>query len=331
MKNFSAIQRRAALAAGIALGASVVSGGAFAQAAYPGSAPIKMLVGNPAGGTTDVVGRMIAAKMGEVLKASVIVDNKPGASGLIAAEAVAKAPADGYTILMASSGLATLRALYPASTFDAEKDLEPIGIIATSPYVMVVHPSMPVKTLPELLAYARANPGKISYAGSTPGTAQHLGWELIKRITNTDMQYVPYKGTGALMPDLLAGRLQAGIDNVAILTPYIKAGQLRGIAVTSAKPSPLLPDLPTVASAGVPDFSAVGWFVVFAPPKTPAPVLAALRQAVKETMASPDTRDKLVGIGAEPQSGSYEEGRALLKRETTVWTKVIKESGITVQ
>ena len=321
--------RRAALVA-LALTALAAGGSATAQPAYP-SQPVRMLVGNPAGGTTDVVARMVAAKMSELMKGSVIVDNKPGASGLIAADSVGKAAPDGYTLLMASSQMATYRALYPGNPFDAEKDLEPVGIIATSPYVMVVHPSLPVKTLPELLAYAKANPGKISYAGSSPGTAQHLGWELIKRSAGVDMQYVPYRGTGALMPDLLAGRLQAGIDNVAILTPYIKAGQLRGIAVTSSKPSALLPDLPTVAATGVPDFEAMGWFAVFATPKTPAPVLAALREAVRAVMASQDTRDRLNGIGAEPQNGSFEETRALLKRETAVWTKVIRDANITIQ
>ena len=297
---------------------------------YP-SAPIRMLVGTPAGGTTDIVARLIALKMAESLGQPVMVENKAGASGLIAAEAVAKTTADGYTVLMASSQLATFRALYPTTTFDPERDLVPVGMIATSPYVMVVHPSLPVKSLPELIVYAKTNPGKISYAGSTPGTAQHLGWELIKRKTGMDIQYVPYKGTSALMPDLLAGRLQAGIDNVAVLTPYIRSGQLRGIAVTSLKPSPLLPELPTVAATGVPDFQAMGWFGVFTTGKVPPAVLAALKSAVTAAMAAPETRDKLSTIGVEAQTGASEELRALLRRETTVWTQVIKDSGITVQ
>jgi tripartite-type tricarboxylate transporter receptor subunit TctC len=303
---------------------------ASAQSKYPAS-PVKMMVGTPAGGTTDVIARMIAEKMARTLGQAVIVENRAGASGLIAAEGVAKANPDGYTLLMASSQLATYRALFTSTTLDPEKDLEPLGIIATSPYVMVVHPSMPVNTFAELAAYAKANPGKISYAGSTPGTAQHLGWEEIKRKAGLDMQYVPYKGTGALMPDLLAGRLQAGIDNVAILTPYIKAGTLRGIATTGLTRSPLLPDLPTLASSGVPDFQAMGWFGVFTATKVPAPVLAALRSAVRSAMESPEIREKLAGIGAEPQNGGSDELRTLLNRETTVWSKVIKDGNITVQ
>jgi tripartite-type tricarboxylate transporter receptor subunit TctC len=209
--------------------------------------------------------------------------------------------------------------------------LEPIGLVATSPYVMVVHPSMPVKSFQELIAYAKAHPGKISYAGSTPGTAQHLGWEIIKRETGADMKYVPYKGSGELMPDLLSGRLEAGIDNVAILTPYIKSGQLRGIAVTSAERTALLPDLPTIASSGVPGFRAMGWFGVFATKNTPPEVLAALRKSVSAVMSSPEARAKFNGMGAEPQSGSNDELATLLHSETTVWTKVINESHITFQ
>ena len=301
------------------------------NSSFAQNAPIKMLVGTPAGGTTDVIARLIAVRMGEALGQSVLVENKTGASGLIAAEAVAKSPADGYTILMASSQLATFRALYPATTFDPERDLEPLGLIATSPYVLVVHPTLPVKTLPELIAYAKANPGKLSYAGSTPGTAQHLGWEEIKRKAGINMQYVPYRGTSALMPDLLAGRLQAGIDNVAILTPYIKSGQLRGIAVTSAQRTSLLPNLPTVSSPSVPDFSAMGWFGVFTASKVPPAMATALRNAIRSALNSVEFKDKLINMGAEAQNGGSDEMRTLLKSEVLTWTKVIKDNGITVQ
>jgi tripartite-type tricarboxylate transporter receptor subunit TctC len=303
---------------------------ATAQQTYP-TAPIRLVVGTPAGGTSDIIARLIAQKMSESLRQQVIVENRSGASGLIAAEGVAKGAADGYTLLLASSQLATFRALYPATTLDPQRDFEAVGLIATSPYVMVVHPSLAVKSLPELLAYAKANPGKLSYAGSTPGTAQHLGWEMIKKKTGVDMQYVPYKGTSALMPDLLSGRLQAGIDNVAVLTPYVKNGQLRGIAVTGSNRSALLPDLPTVAASGVPDFQATGWFGVFAPAKVPPSVLTSLKTAVRAAVVSTDTKEKLVGMGAEPQNGTAEEMRDLLRRETTVWSKVILDAGITPQ
>jgi tripartite-type tricarboxylate transporter receptor subunit TctC len=321
---------RPTLAAVIAIFLMVHSLGLQAAEKFP-SMPIRLVVGTPAGGTTDIIARQIGQRLGEALNQSVIVENKPGASGLIAAEGVGKATADGHTLFMASSQLATFRSLYPSTQFDPERDLEPLGFIASSPYVVVVHPSFPATTMQELLNYAKANPGKISYAGSTPGTAQHLGWELIKRKTGTDMQYIAYKGTGALMPDLLAGRLQAGIDNVAVLTPYVKSGQLRGIAVTGATRSKLLPDLPTVASSGVPDFQATGWFGVFAPTKTPPDVLTALRTAMRNIMAQPAVKERMIALGAEPESGSSDELAALLKREVSVWSKVIKDVGITVQ
>ncbi|OZI31026.1 hypothetical protein CAL29_24065 [Bordetella genomosp. 10] len=269
--------------------------------------------------------------MGEQLHQSFVVENHSGASGLIAAEDVAKSTADGYTMLMAPSQLSTYRALYPHTRFDPQKDLAPVGLVATSPYVMVVHPSLPVNDLPGLLAYAKAHPNELSYAGSTPGSAQHLSWELIKRNAGVQMQYIPYKGTSALMPDLLAGRLKAGIDNVAILTPYIKSGQLRGIAVTSPEKTALLPDLPTVAaSANMPGFQALGWFGLFTPKGVAPEKLATLNDALRKVMASKEVQDTLTGIGAETRSGSAQELQALLAHETTVWSKVIKDSGITI-
>ena len=327
----SAFRARRGALLGLLLAAQALLPSLHAQTPRFPSTPIRMLVGNPPGGTTDVIGRLLAQKMGEALGQQVIVDNKAGAGGLIAAEAVAKAQADGYTLLMAPAQLSTYRALYPGTSLNPETDLQPLGLVATTPYVMVVHPSLPVHTLAELIAYAKARPGAISYAGSTPGGAQHLGWELIKRSAGLDMLFVPYKGTSALMPDLLAGRLQAGIDNIAVLAPYVKSGQLRGIAVTSSKRTELLPGLPTVAEGGVPDFQAVGWFGVFTTGAVPAPVRLTLSRAVETAMNSPDMRSRLAALGAEPQSGKAEDLRALLRRETTTWTRVIQEAGIKVQ
>ncbi|VTU33148.1 Argininosuccinate lyase [Variovorax sp. PBS-H4] len=321
-------RRRAAL---LLLAAQTLLPVAMAQTPRFPTAPIRMLVGTPAGGTTDVIGRLVAQKMGENLGQQVVVENKAGAGGLIAAESVAKAAADGYTLLMAPAQLATYRALYPGTTLNPETDLQPLGLVATTPYVMVVHPSLAVKSLPELIAHAKAHPGQVSYAGSTPGGAQHLAWEQIKRSAAVDMQFIPYKGTAALMPDLLAGRLQAGIDNIAVLAPYVKSGQLRGIAVTSAKRTDLLPEVPTVADSGMPNFQAIGWFGVFTTGKVPAAVLSALSGAVEAAVNSPDMRSRLAALGAEPQSGKAEDMRAMLSRETATWTRVIQEAGIKVQ
>lgn len=204
-------------------------------------------------------------------------------------------------------------------------------MVATSPYVMVLHPSLPVNTVPELIAYAKAHPGKINLAGSTSGSPQHLARELINRSAVVDMLFVPYKGTGALLPDLLAGRLQADIDNIAVMTPYVKSGQLRGIAVTSPKRTALFPDLPTVAEGGLAGFQTIGWFGAFAPVRTPPAIVAALSKAVEAATSAPKMRGKLTSLGAEPQSGKPEGMRDLLQRETATWAKVIKEAGIELE
>jgi tripartite-type tricarboxylate transporter receptor subunit TctC len=193
---------------------------------------------------------------------------------------------------------------------------------------MVVHPALPVKSLADLVSYAKAKPGTVNYAASAPGGGQHLAWELIKRTTATDIVYVPYKGTGALMPDLLAGRLQAGIDNVAVLTPYIKSGALRPLAVTGAKRSALLPDVPTLAESGFPNLLVIGWFGVFAPAKTPAPIVKQLNDALVEVMKQKDMRDRITELGGDAESGSQEELRKLLASEMALWGKVIKDAGI---
>ncbi len=301
--------------------------GHAADAPYP-SKPIRMIVGFPPGGTTDVIARLIAQKLSERLGQAVIVENRGGASGMIGTDAVAKAAPDGYTLLLSSSTLATYSSLYAKVPFDAFKDLEPVAMIATTPYLLVVHPSLPVKSVAELVAYAKAHPGDVNYAASAPGGAQHLGWELFKRSTGTNLLYVPYKGTGALMPDLLAGRLQAGIDNVAVLTSYVKSGALRGLAVTGAKRSPLLPDLPTMVEAGVPDFLVIGWFGVYAPAKTPEPIVKHLNTAIAEILKQKAVVDKFIELGAEPASGSQEELRKILASETQTWGKIIRDAGI---
>ncbi|MCX7143530.1 MAG: tripartite tricarboxylate transporter substrate binding protein [Proteobacteria bacterium] len=303
---------------------------ALAQAqSYPAKS-IRMIVGFPPGGTTDVIGRLVAAKLSERLGQQVVVENRPGASGMIGADAVAKASPDGYTLLMSSSTHATFTSLYHKIPFDPVKDFEPVSFIGTTPYVMVVHPSLPVKSVADLLGLAKARPGQLNYAASTPGTAQHLAWELFKRSTGTDLTYIAYKGTGALMPDLLSGRLQAAIDNVAVMTQHVKNGALRGIAVTSPKRSPLLPDLPTIAESGVPGFQAIGWFGVFAPAGTPEPVVKVLTEKIAGVLKQPDVLERMSELGAEAASGGQDDLRKLLANEMAVWGKVIRDSGVKI-
>ena len=320
--------RRCALSYPLAIALAICTSLAQAQS-YPTKA-VRMIVGFPPGGTTDVIGRLVAAKLSERLGQQVVVENRPGASGMIGADAMAKAAPDGYTLLMSSSTHATYTSLYSKVPFDPVKDFEPVSFIGTTPYVMVVHPSLPVQSVADLVRLAKARPGKLNYAASTPGTAQHLSWELFKRSTGTDLAYIPYKGTGALMPDLLSGRLQAAIDNVAVMTQHVRSGALRGIAVTSPKRSPLLPELPTIAESGVPGFQAIGWFGVFAPAGTPEPVVRALSDKIAGVLKQPDLLERMTELGAEAASGGQDDLRKLLANEMAVWGKVIREAGVKI-
>jgi len=308
-----------------ALFAAMVSGSAHAQN-YP-QRPIRMVIGLPAGGSTDVMGRIVAAQLAERIGQQVVVDNRPGASGIIGITLAVNAQPDGYTLIMAAGSWGTISTLYRLP-FDLQKDLAPVAFVGTSPYVLVVQPRLPVQSVADLIAHARANPGKLTYAGSTPGSLQRLAGELLKRTAGIDMLYVPYKGTGAVIPDLLGGRLDAAIDNVLVLAPFIRKGQLRGIGVTSTKRSVVFPELPTLAETGVPGFNAVGWFGLFTAAKTPPPVIARLNTEISSLLQEPQTRDRLLAQGAEPQPGPAADLGKYLAREIEVWSKVIREAGI---
>lgn len=305
---------------------ALLAGGSHAQTAYPNK-PIRLIVGFPPGGTTDVLARLMAAKMSERLGQSIVVENKAGASGLIGTDFVVKSKPDGYSLLFSSSTLATYRSLYAKVPFDPMTDLEPVALVASTPYVIVVHPSLPVKTVAELVQYAKDNPGKISYAASVPGGGPHLAAELFKQKTATDMVYVPYTGSGMVMSDLISGRLQMGIDNIAVLNQHIRSGALRGIAITELTRTPLFPELPTVA-ADIKDFRVIGWFGIFAPAGTPAPIVQALKTAATEVLGQKDSRDRMAALGAVAESGSDADMRKLLTSEISVWSAVIRDAGI---
>ncbi len=294
---------------------------------YP-QRPVRMVVAVAAGGSTDIMGRIVAAKLGERIGQQVVVDNRPGGSSIIGSDIVAKAQPDGHTLLMASGSFGTISSLFNKLPFDLEKDFAPVSLLATSPYVLVVQPSLPIKSVSDLAAYGKANPGKLNYAGSTPGSLQRLAGELLKRSAGFDMTYVPYKGTGQLMPDLLGGRLHVAFDNVLILTPYIRSNTLRAIGVTSSKRSVLFPELPTLAETGVPGFHAVGWFGIFSTGKTPQAVVDKLNVALVSIMKEPDMRERLIAQGAEPLGGSAADLRKYLAGEISKWGKVIRDAGI---
>jgi tripartite-type tricarboxylate transporter receptor subunit TctC len=310
----------------VAWAAAMLAATAAVAQSYP-SQPVRIVIGFPPGGTTDVIGRLVAQGLAESLGKSFIVDNRGGASGTIGAGIVAKAEPNGYTLVLVPSTHGTAPALYSSLPYQ-EKDFAPVGLIATTPYVFVVHPTIPVATFQELLALLKKSPGKYSFASSSPGTAQHLGGELVKRMAGVDMVHVPYKGTGALLPDLLSGRVPMMFENVAIMTAHIKKGSLRPLAVSSAKRTLLLPDVPTVAETGLTGFEVLGWFALLAPAKTPPAVVKRLNAEVNKLISNPALVERFANLGAEPLGGTPERAAAFIKAEQEKWGKVIRDVGI---
>ena len=312
----------------ILLAASILPSPAIAQKQDYPQRPIRLLVGFPPGGSTDLVGRLVAGKLAERLGQQVVVDNRAGAGGIIAAEIVSKSLPDGYTLLVSGSSISIVGSLYKDTKFDVQRDLEPLALVATSPYVMVSHPSTGVKTVQEFIAYAKARPGKISWGASTPGTVQHLSGEMFKRLAGIDMLFIPYKGTGAMMPDMLGGRLQLVLDNVLVLAPHVRLGTLNALAVTSAKRTPMLPDVPSLAESGLAGFDTSGWFSMYCAPKTPAHIVKKLNAEILAIMNLPEVRERLLTFGATPLPGTPDDLRRQLAREVPAWRKVILDAGL---
>ena len=292
--------------------------------------PIRLIVAVAPAGSTDIIARLVAARLGERLGQQVVVDNRPGAGGMIGVETVVKSQPDGHTLLLASGSLGTINSFFPKAPFHVEKDLEPIALLATSPYLLVVQPALPVHSVKELIEYARARPGKLTYSGSTVTSLQRLSGEHLKRMAGIDMLFVPYKGTGVLMPDLLAGRLDVAFDNVLVLAQHVKSGALRALAVTGAKRSVVMPELPTISEAGVPGFQAAGWFGVLGAARTPAPIVKRLNVELSALMLEPGLKDRLIAQGAEPLAGPPEAMRKHLASEIATWGKLIRDVGLKV-
>ena len=300
-----------------------------AQAQYP-TQTVRIIVGFPPGGTTDVIGRLVAQELTGSLGRSVVVENRPGASGTIGGGIAAKSAPDGHTLLVVSSTHGTAPSLYASLPYE-EKDLVAAALVATTPYVLVVHPSMAATNMAQLLAYLKQNPGKVEYASSSPGTAQHLAGELVQRLAGVSIVHVPYKGTGALMPDLLSGRVPMMFENIAIMTPHIRKGSLRPIAISSAKRTPLLPDVPTVAETGLAGFEVLGWFALLVPAKTPPEIIRRLNSEVNAAIARPAIITRFAELGAEPLGGSPDHAAAFIKGEQDKWGKIIQDAGIKQQ
>ena len=300
---------------------------AFAQADYP-SKPIRLVVPFPPGGTTDILARAVAQKLTEDWHQQVIVDNRPGAGGNIGADLVAKSAPDGYTLLMGTIGTQAINpSLYARMPYDAQKDFAPVILVAGVPNVLEVNPALPVHTVQELIAYAKANPGKLNFASSGNGTSIHLSGELFKSMTGVQMTHVPYKGSAPALADLAGGQVQLMFDNLPSSLGLIKGGKLRAIAVTSAQRSPALPDIPTIAESGLPAYEATAWFGVLAPAKTPPAIVDKLNAAIGAWLSSPEGKDKLASQGAAAAGGSAADFTRFIASETTKWAKVVKASG----
>ncbi len=283
----------------------------------------------PPGGANDIFSRLIAQKLTESLGQTVIVDNRPGAAGAIGTEAAAKAPADGYTLTLGSSPThAIAPSLNPALPYDPLRDFDAVILVAVVPNVLVVNPALPVNSVKELMAYAKSQPGKLNFASAGNGTSQHLSGELFKVMTGVDMVHVPYKGTAPALNDLLAGQVQLSFDNIPALLPHIQSGKLRALAVTPALRSVALPDLPTVAEAGVPGYDASVWFGVFVPAGTPRPVIQRLYTDITKALAAPDLKARMAAMGAEVSGMGPDEFREFWRKEIPKWAGVVKAAGI---
>src|SRR5437667_4984121 len=308
---------------------ALVALGAFGQG-YP-NRTIRLVVPFPAGGTTDILARAASQKLTESIGQAVVVDNRPGAAGNIGADIVAKSAPDGYTLLMGTVGTHAINAsLYSTMPYDHVKDFTPIVLVAAVPNVLVVNPSVPVKSVSDLIKLAKAKPGAINFASSGSGTSIHLSGELFKTMARVDMTHVPYKGSAPALTDLMGGQVQLMFDNLPSSLQQIKAGKLRAIAVTSAQRAPALPNVPTIAESGLPGFEASSWFGILGPAATPPAVIARINSEVNQWLQTPEAKEKLVAQGAASAGGAPEQFAAHIRAETEKWAKVVKVSGAKV-
>jgi tripartite-type tricarboxylate transporter receptor subunit TctC len=318
----------AAIVAALALGSVVEP--AAAQT-YP-NRPITLVVSFPPGGSTSIVGRTVAEKMSEILGQQIVVDNRGGAGGTIGTRAVAKSAPDGYTLLLGYTGtLAIAPTLYPSAGYDPRNDFAPVGMIGHAPNSLVVHPSTPAKTVQELVAHAKANPGKVNYGSAGVGTVSHVSGEYFASAADVKLVHIPYKGTGPALADLIGGHIPMAFAPIPATHGPVSQGLLRGLAVTSAKRSTLVPDLPTIQESGIKDFEASLYYGIVAPAGTPRPIIDRLNEALRKALATADVQKRLANDGAESTPGSPEEYAAHIDRDEKRWSVVVKASGATAK
>ena len=302
------------------------AGHALAQN-YP-ARPIRYIVGQAPGGSSDTLARIITPRVAEGLGQQIVVDNRPGATGIIGAEVVARATPDGYTLLQVSTSISTNPAVHPKLPYDTARDFAPIALITQQPNLFLVHPSLPVRNIKELIAYAKAKAGQLNFASSGTGGSQHLAGELFKSMTGIEMTHIAYKGTPPALVDVLAGRVPIMSSTMPPALPHVKTGKVRAIAVTSARRSPAVPDVPTVAESGVPGYEAIAWQGLVAPAGTPRPIITRINAEFVKVLKQPDTIAKLNEQGYETVASTPEFFAQHIRTELVKWTKVIKAAGI---
>ncbi len=320
--------RSMALAAGIA--ALVASAPIATAADYP-TKPVTLMIGFAPGGPSDVMARILTRKLEELLKQPFVIENRAGAGGSIAGTAVARTTPDGYTVLLATGSMLAINvSLYKNLGYDPEKDFEPISLIGTQTNVLYLHPSVPAKSFAELIAHAKANPGKLSFGSGGNGTPAHLAGELLKIEAKIDITHVPFRGTGPALQSVIGGHVPMAFNPPSPLLPHIQSGAIRPVAITTLKRTAVLPDVPTIAESGFPGFEATTWHALVVPAGTPKDVIAALHRATVATVNDPAVRKALVDLGIDVVGGTPEELRAYLKSEIPKWAEVVKASGAKV-
>ena len=298
---------------------------------YPAK-PIRMIIGFPPGGGTDIVGRIVGQKLAETLGQQILPDNRGGASGQIAAELAAKAPPDGYTIMMAHiAAISILPSLYPKLPYDPIRDFAPISLVAIGPNFLVVHPSVPARSVKELVALAKARPGQLHYASPGAGTVQHLAGELFKLQAKVDMLHVPYKGSGQSIVDLIAGHVHLNFDSVPPVLPHVRSGRLRALAVTSEKRFSILPDIPTITESGVPGFDLSTWWGLMAPAAVSKDIIARLQGETVKLLRQPDVKEKIAFAGADTVGNTAEEFAAFIRAERAKYARIVKDANIKIE
>ncbi|MCA3184352.1 MULTISPECIES: tripartite tricarboxylate transporter substrate binding protein [unclassified Cupriavidus] len=316
----------------LSIGLFAASSLALAQGArdWP-TQPVRIVVPFQAGSATDLITRQLGAGLAKEYGQSFVVENRPGAAAMIGSEVAARASGDGYTLLMSGpASMVTNRFLYKKLSYDPDA-FEKVAVVAITPNILLSNPSLPFKTLPEMVAYAKANPGKLSYASFGTGTTSHIAGEMLKAVAGIDIVHVPYKGAGEAIPALLSGQVSMYFDTIMTGLPYVKAGKLRALGMSTAKRSPQAPEIPTIAEQGFAGFDIAPWYGIVAPKGTPADVVVKLNTSINKLLAAPDFREKLAVTGAEPRGGSVKDFTAMINAEIPRTEKLVKQSGVALQ